>query len=37
MSEYGHKLKFDTDGIAECPESKEKYRLTNNSVEKINA
>jgi len=35
MSEYGHKLKFDTDGIAECPESKEKYRLTNNTVEKI--
>ncbi len=37
MSEYGHKLKFDTDGIAECPESKEKYRLVNNIVEKINA
>ena len=37
MSEYGHKLKFDTDGIAECPESKEKYRILNNIVEKINA
>lgn len=37
MSEFGHKLKFDADGIAECPESKEKYRLVNNIVEKINA
>jgi UDP-2-acetamido-3-amino-2,3-dideoxy-glucuronate N-acetyltransferase len=37
MSEYGHKLKFDADGIAECPESKDKYRIINNSVEKISA
>lgn len=35
MSEYGHRLKFDTEGIAECPESHEKYRLLNNHVEKI--
>ncbi len=35
MSEYGHKLKFDEDGIAVCPESKEKYKLENNSVTKI--
>jgi UDP-2-acetamido-3-amino-2,3-dideoxy-glucuronate N-acetyltransferase len=35
MSEYGHKLKFDADGIAVCPESKEKYKLVNHSVEKI--
>ena len=35
MSEYGHRLKFDTEGIAECPESHEKYRLQNNHVEKI--
>jgi UDP-2-acetamido-3-amino-2,3-dideoxy-glucuronate N-acetyltransferase len=34
MSEYGHKLKF-VDGIAECPESHDKYRLENNKVSKI--
>ncbi|OFX88773.1 MAG: hexapeptide transferase [Bacteroidetes bacterium GWF2_33_16] len=36
MSEYGHKLEFNKDGIAECPEGKEKYLLKNNTVEKIN-
>jgi len=36
MSEFGHKLKFDSEGIAICPESKEKYRLMNGSVSKIN-
>ncbi len=35
MSEYGHRLNFDQDGIAECPESKEKYKLENNIVTKI--
>ena len=35
MSEYGHKLNFDPNGIAICPESKEKYQLTNNQVKKI--
>jgi UDP-2-acetamido-3-amino-2,3-dideoxy-glucuronate N-acetyltransferase len=35
MSEYGHRLEFDKDGIAICPESNKKYRLTNNCVEKI--
>jgi UDP-2-acetamido-3-amino-2,3-dideoxy-glucuronate N-acetyltransferase len=35
MSEYGHKLTFDENGIAECPESHEKYKLENNSVKKI--
>jgi len=35
MSEYGHKLNFDKEGLAECPESKEKYRLSGNKVEKI--
>jgi len=35
MSEYGHKLKFDANGIAECPESKDKYELKNNRVIKI--
>lgn len=35
MSEYGHKLKFDKDGQAVCPESGEKYVLSNNRVSKI--
>lgn len=35
MSEYGHKLQFDSNGIAECPESKEKYRLKGKSVTRI--
>jgi UDP-2-acetamido-3-amino-2,3-dideoxy-glucuronate N-acetyltransferase len=35
MSEYGHRLKFDEHGIAECPESKEKYELKNGAVRKV--
>lgn len=35
MSEYGHKLKFDKDDFALCPESGEKYRIENNIVSKI--
>lgn len=35
MSEYGHRLQFNSEGIAECPESKEKYQLQNGSVTKI--
>ena len=35
MSEYGHRLQFDEDGIANCPESNEKYELKNNQVIKI--
>jgi UDP-2-acetamido-3-amino-2,3-dideoxy-glucuronate N-acetyltransferase len=35
MSEYGHKLEFGKDGIAVCPESREKYKLENGSVSKI--
>lgn len=35
MSEYGHKLKFNEEGIAVCPESNEKYKLENNRVSKI--
>lgn len=35
MSEYGHKLNFTTDGVAECPESREKYELKDNKVKKI--
>ena len=32
ISEYGHRLKFDSNGIAVCDESKEKYKLENNKV-----
>jgi UDP-2-acetamido-3-amino-2,3-dideoxy-glucuronate N-acetyltransferase len=35
MSEYGHRLEFDDNGIAVCEESQEKYRFDNNSVVKI--
>ena len=35
MSEYGHRLKFDTNGIAVCPESKQEYKLENGSVKRI--
>ncbi len=32
VSEYGHRLHFDENGFAECPESKQQYQLKNNSV-----
>lgn len=35
ISEYGHRLNFNEDGIAECYESKEKYQLKNNLVTKL--
>ena len=35
MSEYGHRLQFDDQGIAHCPESKEKYVLENDQVRKV--
>ena len=35
MSEYGHRLNFDENGIAICPESKEKYELSNGQVRKL--
>jgi UDP-2-acetamido-3-amino-2,3-dideoxy-glucuronate N-acetyltransferase len=35
MSEYGHRLEFDSDGFAICKESGEKYKLSNNKVEKV--
>jgi UDP-2-acetamido-3-amino-2,3-dideoxy-glucuronate N-acetyltransferase len=34
MSEFGHRLNFDADGIAVCPESKEKYELKDGTVNK---
>ena len=36
MSEYGHRLNFNANGIANCPESDEKYKLEDNQVTKIN-
>lgn len=35
MSEFGHRLHFDSNGIAICPESNEKYQLKDNAVLKI--
>lgn len=32
MSTYGHRLEFDVDGNAVCPESKEEYKLENGLV-----
>ena len=35
MSEYGHRLHFDQEGLATCPESLEQYRLDQGMVTKI--
>ena len=35
MSEYGHRLNFDKNGIAICPESQESYRLKDGRVSKV--
>ena len=35
MSEYGHRLNFDKNGMAVCPESKEKYQLKEGKGSKI--
>jgi UDP-2-acetamido-3-amino-2,3-dideoxy-glucuronate N-acetyltransferase len=35
MSEYGHRLKFDANGFAVCPESKQEYQLEGNKVKRI--
>lgn len=35
MSEYGHRLNFNGEGIAICPESDEKYLFKDNQVSKI--
>ena len=36
ISEYGHRLQFDKNGIGICPESKDKYELKNDLVKKLN-
>jgi len=35
VSEYGHRLQFDNNGEAVCPESQQVYRLVDGQVEKI--
>ncbi len=35
MSEFGHRLTFDDENIAICPESQEKYKLENGRVSKL--
>lgn len=35
MSEFGHRLNFDKDGIAICEESKERYQLKDGVVSKL--
>ena len=35
VSEYGHKLSFDSEGLALCPESGQRYRLADGEVTKI--
>jgi UDP-2-acetamido-3-amino-2,3-dideoxy-glucuronate N-acetyltransferase len=35
MSEFGHKLSFDTSGIAACPENGDRYKLESGNVSKI--
>lgn len=35
ISEFGHKLNFDSKGFAFCPESSDRYRIENGVVSKI--
>lgn len=35
VSEYGHRLEFNADNLAICPESGEKYKIEGNKVSKI--
>lgn len=35
MSEYGHRLEFNEKGLAECPESGQKYELKEGNVKRI--
>jgi UDP-2-acetamido-3-amino-2,3-dideoxy-glucuronate N-acetyltransferase len=35
VSEYGHRLSFDNDGIATCPESNQRYKLEDGKVSRI--
>lgn len=35
VSEYGHRLNFNDEGIATCPESNQEYRIKDERVERI--
>ena len=35
VSEYGHRLNFNSDGIAICPETNQEYKFENGSVTRI--
>lgn len=35
ISEYGHRLQFDENGLALCPVTNEKYQLSNGKVSKL--
>lgn len=35
MSEYGHKLSFDRNGMATCPESQQQYKFIGENVSKV--
>jgi UDP-2-acetamido-3-amino-2,3-dideoxy-glucuronate N-acetyltransferase len=35
VSEYGHRLDFNSEGIAICSETKQEYKLENNQVKRI--
>ncbi|MEA4975492.1 MAG: acyltransferase [Paludibacter sp.] len=35
VSEYGHRLQFNHQGIAECPETKQQYLFENDTVKRI--
>lgn len=35
VSEYGHRLHFDKNGVAQCPESGETYQLKDNHIIKL--
>jgi UDP-2-acetamido-3-amino-2,3-dideoxy-glucuronate N-acetyltransferase len=35
MSEYGHRLEFNNEGVAVCPESGDKYKLQDDTITKI--
>ncbi len=37
MSEYGHRLEFNDQGLAICPESGDQYKLSENGVSKVEA
>lgn len=35
VSEYGHRLTFDSQGIAVCPETEQQYQLKNDKISRI--